>query len=579
MATTVASVEEVQQAWHELILRVGQLEAEKGALEQEVKALRLLLERAVEHRKKTHGELVLLLTSLVSKLPLNDVGVIVSRLVEHNTHVSQYLAAIAKGAAEADLPRPTMLKTLDDTKHELAAALKPLVEELLTSDTPLEAEMLRSFLTEPDAFFTPRVARANRCFIKGQLPRERVLREFGQDALVFFQDMTTDPKLNPRPKPEEVVLAFRPDFETVFQQQPNLLPGKRDALLALHKAVQRSKTPTTEARTQRQTFNRLSFLIELLYFYEHQSTEAPEVIFAQRLPALLEQLVLSGPHDKLEENLLLEAERLLAHIISPDHRLMVINNLGKTGDTAKTLKFLLRLRAEKTAAAADEVIAEFLKHVISPPPQKPPSAAEIAGLLRLLPADRHRQVTRAVMFTDRIRPDDAESLARAVGAELGLQGVEQAAQTAPHLPPELERQVVWARIKDQIANRTDAPTIATAIRERLNAKYDAEEIRQSWMTLIEADSLSFIRIFCHLPYLPSGKTDPIARTVLDVYVSRLLHEKYAATLHKVVNSLKSMHKAKPDSPTLQTFIGLVRWVNPEAADKLSADIGMHPAVA
>src|SRR5437763_9348093 len=93
-----ASVEEIQQGWAELKLRLGQLEAEKGILERENKELRFLLERVIEHRQKSHGELVLLLSGLVGKLPINDVGVVVSRLVEHNTNVSQYLAALMKGA-------------------------------------------------------------------------------------------------------------------------------------------------------------------------------------------------------------------------------------------------------------------------------------------------------------------------------------------------------------------------------------------------------------------------------------------------------------------------------------------------
>jgi len=45
-----------------LPLKVEQLEAEVRALERETKALRQLLERAVEHRQKSHSELVLLLT-------------------------------------------------------------------------------------------------------------------------------------------------------------------------------------------------------------------------------------------------------------------------------------------------------------------------------------------------------------------------------------------------------------------------------------------------------------------------------------------------------------------------------------
>jgi hypothetical protein len=57
-------------------------------------------------------------------------------------------------------------------------------------------------------------------------------------------------------------------------------------------------------------------------------------------------------------------------------------------------------------------------------------------------------------------------------------------------------------------------------------------------------------------------------------VSRLTHEKYAATYNKVVLSLRNMHKAKPDSPTLLNFVALVKWISPEAAGKLCADVGM-----
>jgi hypothetical protein len=109
-------------------------------------------------------------------------------------------------------------------------------------------------------------------------------------------------------------------------------------------------------------------------------------------------------------------------------------------------------------------------------------------------------------------------------------------------------------------------------------KYEADEIKQSWVTLTEADPISFIRVFCQLPYLPDGTTDPVARAIMETYVTRLTHEKYAATYSRVVNSLKNMYKANPASPTLLNFIALVKWVDPEAANKLGMDIGMPVAV-
>src|SRR5579862_3515213 len=155
-----------------LPLQVEQLEAEVRALEREAKAIRQLLERAVEHRQKSHSELVMLLTGLVSKLPINEVGVIVSKLVEHNAQVGQFHSAVARGGADVLLPVPTVLQTLEQTKKALVAAIKPLVEELIQLDPPFEKENLSSLISNPESFFSPQMVRANRCFIKGHQPRE-----------------------------------------------------------------------------------------------------------------------------------------------------------------------------------------------------------------------------------------------------------------------------------------------------------------------------------------------------------------------------------------------------------------------
>jgi len=193
VAPAVAPVEEIQKQWHDLTLRLAQLETDREVLEQENKSLRSLLERVIEHRQKSHNELVLILTGLVSKLPINDIGVVVSRLVEHNNNVSQTLASLCKGKADTTIEPPALLKNLDQTKRELAAALKPAVEELIALDSSLEKELLESLVTQPDLFFTPRTVRANRCFLKGQIPKERIVRQFGESALIFFNDLTTDP--------------------------------------------------------------------------------------------------------------------------------------------------------------------------------------------------------------------------------------------------------------------------------------------------------------------------------------------------------------------------------------------------
>src|SRR5215475_11526220 len=143
------------------------------------------------------------------------------------------------------MPQPTILKTLEHTKRDLAAALKPLIDELIQSGSSFEPDLLQSLLNDSEQFYTQRMVRANRCFIKGQVARERVAKEFGPEALVFFNDMTTDPKLNPNPKPEEIVLNFKNEFEAQFQQYSanGSVPEKWEALPALYQSVQRSKTP------------------------------------------------------------------------------------------------------------------------------------------------------------------------------------------------------------------------------------------------------------------------------------------------------------------------------------------------
>lgn len=574
VTTTVASLEEIQRDWHDLTLRVKQLEAERNVLEQDNKSLRFLLERVIEHRQKSHGELILLLTGLVSKLPINDVGILVSKLVEHNSHVSEVCAVLAKGKVEKELPQPAVLKALDQTKRDLVTAIKPLVDELARLETPLEPEVLQNLLTQPESFFSPKVVRATRCFIKGQVPRERVVREFGEEALVFFNDMTTDKKLNPNPKADEIVLQFKSDFEALFHENPALGGSKRDQLMKLYQQVQRSKGAGEQARAQRSAFQKLSFILDLIHYYDNQGTEAPDLVFAQRLPALTEQLVVTGPQDPLDEKLVQQAETLLGFVLNPDYRHAVINNIGKSGGAGRTLRYVLTLRAQKMPLSDDvlhQVIPDFVKHMI--PPQSSPRPADLAVVLRLIPADMQRFVVRAIMDTDRLRKDDAEALGKSVGKELGLTGLDQIKPELT-LTPEMERQLAWEKIKAQITGRSEPSAIANTMRARLHAKYEADEIKQSWVTLTEADPITFIRVFCQLPYLPDGSTDPVARAIMETYVSRLTHEKYASTYNKVMNSLKNMFKANPNSPTLLNFIALVRWVDPAAASKLSADIGM-----
>jgi hypothetical protein len=575
-AVPPASLEEIQKNWNQFTLRIEKLETINTALEHENKQLRRLLENVVEYRKKSHIELVNLVTTLVSKLPFNDLGMIITRLVEHSNQVAEISAALLGGKMEEGMLQPAVLKLLDKTKRDLAAAVKPLVEELVKLDTPLERSMLESLIAQPENFFKPGVVRSSRCYIKGQLPRERVIREFGEPALVFFKDLTTDLKYNPRPKPEEIVMGFANDFEALLQQNPAAIGDKKSELLALYQKIKDTKAPTEHARAQRSAFLKLSFVLEMLHYYHNQNTESPDAVFAQRLPPLIEQLVITGERDTLDEKLIEQAETLLAYVINHDYRMAVINNLGKSGGLVKTLRLVLTLRSEK-APEPDEPAVEIVKHLI--PMEKVPTVDSMLVVLRLIHPKRHRKVIEAILATDRIGKADAENLGKAVALALGITEFESVFKKAGTLTPEKEQQQAWSNIKDLIASRATPNDITAAIRKRLHAKYDADELKLSWLTLTESDAMLLIRIFCLLPYLQDGQTDPIARAVLESYVSRLTHEKYAETYNKVVGALKNLFKVKADSPALVNFISLVRWVDPSAAEKLSRDVGMVAAHA
>ena len=560
----VASVDEIQKSWHDLTLRVDQLETGNTALEHENKALRQLLERAIEYRKKSHGDLVNLLTTLVSKLPINDIGVVVSRLVEHNVQVGDISAALLNGKNDETMLQPAILKALDKTKRDLNTAIPTLIEELIRLDAPLDAAMLQALVAQPESFFTPTVVRASRCFVKGQVPREKIVQEYGEEALIFFKDLTTDPKFNPRPKLAEVLLGFAPDFEALFQQNPNACAAKRNELVALHQRIRNSRS----ARAQKIAFLKLSFVLELLHYYENQNTESPDIIFAQRLPPLIEQLVTCSDSDIPDEKLILQAEALLAFIVSADYRNAVINNFGKSSGLAKTQRLVLTYRAA-SFNEHDPLTAEFVRHLLAL--EKVPRPETFAAVLRLLAADRQKVIIRAMMNSGKVRKEEAEPLGKAIAKQLGLPEAE--------ITPKVEAAAVveensWEHIKGLIANRATPNDVTLAIRKRLHAKFDDDEVKQSWLTLAESDPMVFVRVFCLLPYLPDGQTDPVARAVLESYANRLTHEKYAATYARVVHALKNLFKVKADSPALVNFIALVKWVDPDSADKIAKDIGV-----
>ena len=565
----LASLEAIQQQWAGLTLKVAQLETEQDALEHENKALRTLLEMVIEHRKKSHGELVNQITNLVSKLPLNDVAVVVARLVEHSSQVAEVSNALIKGTSEGDILQPAVLKAMAKSKVDMRAAVKPLIDELIRLEAPFDPAMLQAVIANPESFFLPATVRACRGYVKGQVPRERIVKEYGEEALVFFKDVTTDVKFNPKPKPDEVMLAFAADFEAVLQHNPGVLPARHADLLALYRKSRGSRAATEEARAQKVAFLKLSFVLELLHYYDNQQIESPDIIFAQRLPPLIEQLVITPESEKLDENLIKQAEWLLSFVLHPDHRQAVINNFGKVGGLAKSLRFVLTFRPGKFTEHDPET-TEFVKHLFSL--SKVPSPSAIAAVLRLIGPNMQKSVIRGVIQSDRMRREDALELGKAIAGELNLPDfiavVEQQAATV------MDTKKAWEQVKELIYARSSPNEIAQAFRKRLHEKYDSEEVRESWLTLAESDPMLLIRVFCLLPYLPDGSTDPIARPVLESYATRLTHEKYEAIYGKVVHALRNLFKVKADSPALVNFVALVKWVDPASADKLAKDVGM-----
>jgi hypothetical protein len=560
----VSTLEEIQRDWPGVKSRLQDAEVQCRVLEQENLGLRGLLQKVVEHRKKSHSELVTLVTTLATKMPINDVGMIITRLMEHGASVNEVCSAIISGRNEENLLQPAILRALDKSKSELTAAIKPLVEEMIRLEAPLDPVQLRELIDHPENYFSPAGKRANRGYVKGQVPQELIIRDFGEEALMFFKNMTTDAVNNPRPRPEEIMLAFRSDFEELMRQSSPLSEAKREALQLLHRRIRQSR----ESRAQKEAFLKLSFVLELLHYYDNQNTELPDVIFAQRLPPLIEQLVVTGENDPLDENRLQLVEALLAHIINLDYRHAVINNFGKTGGAARTARFVLTFRA---AVLPDHhpTTLDFVRHLVGT--QKQPASAPIAAVLRFLTSEGQSVMVRALHNTDRLRREDGETLARELLKRLGLPELPVRAEVAAPVKPAVDP---WVAIKEMIAQRATPGDITEAVRKQLHAKYDADEVKQSWLALTESDPMTFVRVFSLLPYLPDGQTDPIAPAVLETFASRLTHEKYLTTYAGVIGALRKLHKVKADSPALVNFIALVRWVDPASADRIAQDVGI-----
>ena len=310
--------------------------------------------------------------------------------------------------------------------------------------------------------------------------------------------------------------------------------------------------------------------MELLHYYENQSTESPDVVFAQRLPPLVEQLVVTGENDTLDEKFIKQAEELLSHIISARTRQAVVNNFGKAGGASRTLRFILTFRSA-IFTEHDPVTADFVKHLLAG--QKNPAPGPIVTVLRFLNAEAQKVVVRAILNSERLGREDSERLARELIKEFWVcrscQPAEWRAASLRQNTHESLGHHQGTHRPSRFAKRNhQAPSANSSTPSTTPTK--SNKAGSSWPNPIRCRS-SVYSACCLI--CPTARPILLRGLFRDVS-SRLTHEKYATTYTKVVNALKNLHKVKADSPALLNFIALVRWVDPTSADKLVHDIGM-----
>ena len=57
----------------------------------------------------------------------------------------------------------------------------------------------------------------------------------------------------------------------------------------------------------------------------------------------------------------------------------------------------------------------------------------------------------------------------------------------------------WDIIKELIGHHASPNEITDAIRKQLHAKYDSDEVKQSWLVLADSDPMSLVRVFACCP--------------------------------------------------------------------------------
>ncbi len=226
----VPSVEEIQKAWRELTLKVGQLDAELTAAQQDNKVLRSLMERMIEHRQRSHSELI-----THSHRPRRQIAP--QRPRRHR---------LAAGRAQRAGRRGFRQPCQGENRGRSAAARHPegagenqaRPRHRLEGPPPgnwrgstrhsrpassSRSSSSRTPFSRPPSSAPPAVTS------RATSPRERVVKEFGEEALVFFKDLTTDVEIQSAPQAGRnragLQKRFRGAAEKQFRHQPRQTPG------------------------------------------------------------------------------------------------------------------------------------------------------------------------------------------------------------------------------------------------------------------------------------------------------------------------------------------------------------------
>jgi len=205
------------------------------------------------------------------------------------------------------MPQPTVLKNRTNQTRFSLPPSSLAVEELIRLETPLEKRDLQSLVEQPDAFFFRRESSAPTMLRQRANPPRRVGAGIWRQALVFFNDMSTDAKAEPNPSRGDRLI-----FKMISRRCSNKIPRSCPITRATDgvvSACQQSKAqPSMPARKSSRSPDSPSSS-NCSISYQNQSTEAPTCCLRNGCPRWSSNWFLGSGQDTLDEKLIGEAER------------------------------------------------------------------------------------------------------------------------------------------------------------------------------------------------------------------------------------------------------------------------------